>query len=208
MTKIKFKRSAPSVDMTAMSDVTFLLLNFFVMTATFRPAEPVPVDTPSSIISDKVPDEDYAVITITKDGKCFLSIAGREIREATLNLMGSKYGIEFSEEEKEAFTLLDNFGVPLAKLPKLLAMTTQEQLEPNTQTGIVVDSTTNSSNELYNWIFYARTAINSLKDKQLKILIKADEGSKYPHVSKVINVLQDQKINKFGFVTSLKSVDN
>ena len=40
MPKHKPKRSAPSIDMTAMCDVAFLLLTFFMLTAKAKPQEP------------------------------------------------------------------------------------------------------------------------------------------------------------------------
>jgi biopolymer transport protein ExbD len=47
---IKMKKKAGSTDMTAMCDVAFLLLSFFVMTAAKIP-EALPVDTPASQFS-------------------------------------------------------------------------------------------------------------------------------------------------------------
>ena len=56
MPKHKPKRSAPTIDMTAMCDVAFLLLTFFMLTAKAKPQELVVVDTPSSISETKLPD--------------------------------------------------------------------------------------------------------------------------------------------------------
>ena len=49
MPKVKPVRHTPLVDMTAMTDVAFLLLTFFMLTAKMKPQEPVVIDTPSSI---------------------------------------------------------------------------------------------------------------------------------------------------------------
>ena len=46
----KVKKHEVFIDMTAMSDVTVLLLTFFMLTATFLPLEPVRVTAPASVL--------------------------------------------------------------------------------------------------------------------------------------------------------------
>ena len=48
MPRVKIKRKSTRIDMTAMSDVTVLLLTFFMLTSTFVQKEPVRVNTPDS----------------------------------------------------------------------------------------------------------------------------------------------------------------
>lgn len=55
MGRVKIKRKSTLIDMTAMSDVTVLLLTFFMLTSTFLQKEPVVVKTPSSISEQAVP---------------------------------------------------------------------------------------------------------------------------------------------------------
>lgn len=69
MPKHKPKRSAPSIDMTAMCDVAFLLLTFFMLTAKAKPQETVIVDTPTSISETKLPDAGTLTILVDKTGK-------------------------------------------------------------------------------------------------------------------------------------------
>ena len=52
MGKVKVKKQDPRIDMTAMSDVTVLLLTFFMLTSTFLQEEPVKVITPASVSED------------------------------------------------------------------------------------------------------------------------------------------------------------
>ena len=70
MAKIKMKKKSTSTDMTAMCDVAFLLLTFFILTATAKVPEALPVDTPASTVQTKLPETDLATITIGK-GKVF-----------------------------------------------------------------------------------------------------------------------------------------
>jgi biopolymer transport protein ExbD len=59
------KKKKQSTDMTAMCDVAFLLLSFFVMTATAaKIPEALPVDTPT--VQSKLPDDNLA-ITVGKE---------------------------------------------------------------------------------------------------------------------------------------------
>ena len=105
--------------MTAMCDVAFLLLTFFILTATAKIPEPLPVDTPASTVQTKLPDTDLATITVGK-GKVFFDLKGREVRKRTLELMGQKYEVAFTEEESAKFALMEGIGVPITSLMEFL----------------------------------------------------------------------------------------
>ena len=57
--------------MTAMSDVTVLLLTFFMLTSTFIQKEPVQVSTPGSVSEIKIPDTNILQILVDSKGKVF-----------------------------------------------------------------------------------------------------------------------------------------
>lgn len=80
MPKIKMPRSNPSLDMTPMVDLAFLLVTFFILTASFRNPEPVQVLTPSST-SEKIMPENSVLITISPEGKVFYTISGFDVRK-------------------------------------------------------------------------------------------------------------------------------
>jgi biopolymer transport protein ExbD len=61
------------LDMTAMVDVAFLLLIFYMSTTTFKPPEAVEVTLPESHADFKVPDTDVLMIYVTKAGEVFIS---------------------------------------------------------------------------------------------------------------------------------------
>ena len=96
MGKIKVKRNSTTIDMTAMCDVSFLLLTFFILTATARQPEPMPVDMPASTVQIKVPDTDLGIITVGDGGKLFFSVTGPNVRMNMLDRMAEQYGMTFS----------------------------------------------------------------------------------------------------------------
>ena len=64
MPKVKMPRKSTNVDMTAMCDVAFLLLTFFMLATKFKPEEPVTVVTPNSISEIPLPDKDIATVQL------------------------------------------------------------------------------------------------------------------------------------------------
>lgn len=203
MARPKVKRTSTAIDMTAMCDVSFLLLTFFVLTATARQPEALQVDTPASVTQVKIPDDKLGIITVGNDGQYFFGIKGKEIRMRTLDLMSEKYGIPFTAEEKQRFALMDEFGVPIGNLKQLIGMDMDARAKPGLQKGIPADTTKELSNQLFHWVFSARTATASLYNEQMRISIKGDKSEKYPHIKMVIDVLQNQNLNKFSLITSL-----
>ncbi|MEN9875739.1 MAG: hypothetical protein RLZZ529_736 [Bacteroidota bacterium] len=200
---VKMSKKAASIDMTAMCDVAFLLLTFFILTATAKIPEPLPVDTPASTVQTKLPDTDLATITVGK-GKVFFDLKGREVRKRTLELMGQKYEVAFTEEESAKFALMEGIGVPITSLKQLIAMKSSDRSKANLQPGIPKDSL---DNQLSQWIQNARIANIELQDKELQIAIKGDAREEYPAIKKVMDILQDQKINSFNLVTGLRAKD-
>ncbi len=195
----KSSKKAASIDMTAMCDVAFLLLTFFILTATAKIPEALPVDTPQSTVQTKLPETDLATLTIGK-GKVFFDLKGREVRKRTLELMGQKYGVEFTEDEKATFSLMEGIGVPILNLKQLIGMKTAERSKAG-QPGVPKDSL---DNQLKEWVYNARIANIEVNDKELQIAIKGDAKEEYPDIKKVMDILQDQKINSFSLVTGLR----
>lgn len=204
MARAKVKRASTTIDMTAMCDVSFLLLTFFVLTATARQPEALAVDTPASVTQVKIPDDKLGIVTVGGGGKLFFGVRGPQIRSRMLDLMSEKYNIQFSEEEKARFVLMDEFGVPIGNLKQLIAMDMEERARPGLQPGIPSDTTDNLSNEMFHWIHSARTATAALYDEQMRVSIKGDAQEKYPDIKKVIDILQDQGLNRFSLITSMK----
>ncbi len=196
------KKKSTSTDMTAMCDVAFLLLTFFILTATAKVPEALPVDTPASTVQTKLPESDLATITIGK-GKVFFDLKGREVRKRALQLMGDKYGVTFTQEEIDKFALMEGFGVPIQSLSQIIAMKSADRNKAE-QPGVPKDSL---DNQLKEWIYNSRIANIETNDKELQIAIKGDAKEEYPAIKKVMDILQDQKINSFSLVTGLRGKD-
>ncbi|MFT7335954.1 MAG: biopolymer transport protein ExbD [Porticoccaceae bacterium] len=202
MAKIKIKKNPGSTDMTAMCDVAFLLLTFFVMTSTAKIPEALPVDTPSSTVQTKLPETDLATLTVGK-GKVFFDLKGKEIRLRTLELMSEKYGVAFTDEDKKTFSLMNDFGVPMLNLKQIIEMDAADRSKAG-QPGVPADSL---DNQLKDWIYNARLANIEVNDKELQVAIKGDAKEEYPAIKKVMDILQEQKINSFSLVTGLRTTD-
>ena len=199
---VKTQKKATSIDMTAMCDVSFLLLTFFILTATAKVPEALPVDMPASTVQSKLPDSNLATLTIGK-GKVFFDLKGKEVRIQTLEKMAEKYGVEFTDKDKVEFSLMEGFGVDIASLKSIIEMKSSERLKAN-QPGIPKDSL---DNQLADWLRIARQANIDINDKELEIAIKGDAKEEYPAIKKVMDILQDQGVNSFSLVTGLRGKD-
>jgi biopolymer transport protein ExbD len=208
MAKIKTKKNAASIDMTAMCDVAFLLLTFFILTATAKQQEPLPVQTPASTVQTKLPETGLVTLTLgSYEGKpkVFIGMKDRDIREKTIELIDNKYKIGMTDTEKAQFALIEEFGVPFSALKQIIAMKSSDRNKVGVQPGIPFDSI---DNQLKEWIYTARQANIELgKDKELDFAIKGDAKEQYPQIKKIMDILQDQKINSFNLVTGLRGKD-
>lgn len=201
MPKVKIPRKSTLIDMTAMCDVAFLLLTFFMLTTQFKSDESVIVDTPSSISEIKLPDTDILNITVDASGKVFFSIDNKNFtREKLLAKISEKHPtLQFSAEEEKAFVLTGSIGVPLNQLKGYLGLDETER-KMYQQPGIPVDST---NNELGDWIMQGR-----LSNPGARITIKGDQGAPWRIVKKVMDTLQEKNVNKFNLITDLEADPN
>lgn len=212
MPKHKPKRGSPSIDMTAMCDVAFLLLTFFMLTAKAKPQETVIVDTPSSISETKLPDVGTLTILVGKDGKIFLDMAGQHTRKYLIDFMNATYQMGLSEEDKIKFSNIGSFGVPRNRMKQWLNTEPSERAKFPTD-GIPVDTTDVNKSELANWIHNARLSQFKMKQEgkvkeEYVMVVKADKDTPYSAVRKVVNTLVDINVNKFNLITSMESDPN
>ena len=198
MAKVKVKRKSTFIDMTAMSDVTVLLLTFFMLTSTFIQKEPVTVTTPGSVSEIKIPESDILQILVDPQGKGFMTLDKQEDRVEVLKKVGEEYGITFTPEEINKFRLANSFGVPISQMKAFLALSEDEQDATLKELGIPTDST---DNQFKVWVKSARE-----QNRNLRIAIKADQTTPYPEIKTIMTSLQDIRENRYNLITSLKVV--
>jgi len=197
MPKVKIKRKSTAIDMTAMCDVAFLLLTFFMLTSNFTQKEPVAVNTPSSISEIKIPDTNIMLILVDSEGKVFFGVDGQEYRKELLTKMGAAYNTTFSPDELKEFSLINRFGVPINRMKAYLSMKPSERDLPENAVGVPCDSI---DNQFKNWVRIAKSV-----NKNYRIAIKADQKTSYPVIKKLMGTLQDINENRYNLITSLEN---
>lgn len=196
MGRAQIKKQSTFIDMTAMSDVTVLLLTFFMLTSTFVKKEPVSVNTPASVSEIKIPETNVLQILIDPAGKVFMSLDKQQDMQAVLEGMGEEYGIKFTPEQEKRFILSQTFGVPIRNMQQFLDLPSEDRDKILKNEGIPCDST---DNQFKAWVRNARAA-----NADLRIAIKADASTPYSVIKNVMNSLQDLRENRYNLITSLK----
>ncbi|WP_024995054.1 ExbD/TolR family protein [Phocaeicola paurosaccharolyticus] len=197
MTRVKVKKKSTFIDMTAMSDVTVLLLTFFMLTSTFVKKEPVQVYTPASVSEIKIPETNILQILVDSKGKIFMSLDKQPDLRAVLQRMGEEYGVKFNAEQEKKFSVASTFGVPIASMPEYLNLPSDKQDEVLKNEGIPCDST---DNQFKSWVKNAKEI-----NPDLRIAIKADSKTPYAVIKKIMNSLQDIRENRYNLITNLKT---
>jgi len=226
MAKANVKKHSTFIDMTAMSDVTVLLLTFFMLTSTFVKKEPITVNTPASVSEIKVPEVNSMTILVDEAGKIFLAMDDVNHFVATAKAVGADYGVEFTSAQVEALRKITSFGVPITKLPAYLDLTVEKQdkfmseqlqIPNNPNIGIPADSLTStkmlyvggkSISEFQNWIRHARAIDVQDGKKDLELVIKADRTTRYEVVKNIMKDLRDLRENRYLLVTNLRTASS
>jgi len=134
MGRVKMKKKSTFIDMTAMSDVTVLLLTFFMLTSTFLQKEPETVITPPSVAEEKVPETNMVQVLVNPEGKIWLTMkndtsanwSNDRIRMQVLDKAAEIYNeshknkVRFTDKQKATFAKLNSFGVPMKDMATFL----------------------------------------------------------------------------------------
>jgi biopolymer transport protein ExbD len=204
MARPKIPRKSTSVDMTAMCDVAFLLLSFFILTTKFKPSEAVTVETPNSVASKIAPEKDVVMVTLNKDGKVFLSTGDNNSdklkKKQIIESVNASRNLGLSENDINALVRAPFIGVPLEQLNQQARLQT-EQMTDKTLPGIPCKDTTN--NQMVDWM---RAVSDVYQGTKVNLLLKGDNLAKYPSFKNVLTSFKKNKLFKFQMVTNPESV--
>ena len=202
MPKVKIKRKSTFVDMTAMCDVAFLLLTFFILATKQKPPEVLSVKTPSSVSSTAAPDKSI-LITLTKEGKVFLMLGDDTKKAAIIDDFNTTRNLQLSSTELAKLKKMEFIGVPVNQLKSVL--NAQQEISASSMPGIPVDTT---NNELSFWMRSVTNAYKGgdQKDLEKMILVKGDGEALYPIFKNVKEAFKANDIFKFRIVTEGEQV--
>jgi len=198
MGRAKIKRGSTNVDMTAMCDVAFLLLSFFILTTKFKPEEAIEVIPPSSVSSKAATDKDAFKVSINKDGQVFIDMS-EEMRGDVIKELAKERNLTFSPEDVKYFEQATFVGGPISQLNQFDRLNS-EQIKATKLSGIPVDS---ANNELQAWI---SAAVQANLGTKINFYIKGDNSSKFPAFKAVIDAFKKNDIYKYNLVTNAEDV--
>jgi biopolymer transport protein ExbD len=223
MAELKSSKGSPSIDMTPMVDLAFLLVTFFMLAATFRTDEPVDISIPSSIGDQDIPEKTLVLVTVDKGGRIFFSCTGYDVRQKIVTQMAAKYKVALTQDQVNEFARISSIGCSMSELPQYLSMDGTGRKEFKTSVGIPSDST---RNELKDWINFANREMLDFGKKTFedesskhsknqpplkaddykpKFVLKADMEAEYVRVKQAIDVFRDLNLNNLNFITSLEA---
>lgn len=219
MPKLKMPKSSPSIDMTPMVDLAFLLVTFFMLSASFRSPEPFEVSLPSSVTDKDIP-KNAIIVTVDKTGKIYFNVSNAEAKGEVLDNIASTYSIKFTQKEREEFQMMASFSCPVNKLKDYINSEAEKRKEGYPE-GIPTDTTEATTNELRYWIQFGDAAARNtgrtnfeeakMKNANVKIddfkpkyILRVDGDTEYSKAKKVIDVFRDLNLNNLNFVTSME----
>lgn len=203
MPKVKVPRKSTNIDMTAMCDVAFLLLSFFILTTKFKPSEALAVVTPKSVSTKPVEGKDVVLITLDREGKIYFSVSdeNQAEKDAIIDEVNQQKSLGLTDQEKAAFRRNSSYvGVPFSQLKSFLNLT-PDQIKTFKSPGI--PSMDSANNELEVWIRAAQTAFAGSK---MNLMVKGDNEAKYPAFKSVIAAFKKNEIFKFQMITDPENV--
>ncbi|MDB5202594.1 MAG: biopolymer transporter ExbD [Ferruginibacter sp.] len=198
MPKVKIPRKSTTVDMTAMCDVAFLLLSFFILATKQKPPEVLTVTPPSSVASQVAPDN-AILITLIKDGRTFLMLGDETKKSDILKNINDAKGLGLSPAELAKWNKQQFIGLPLNKIKGSLALA--KEIPADKMEGIPTDST---NNEMVDWLRSVTNVYAGGDQKALEkmLLVKGDNNALYPAFKNIKQAFKKNDIYKFRIVTN------
>lgn len=203
MPKVKLPRKSTIVDMTAMCDVAFLLLSFFILATKPKPQEVLAVTAPNSVSSKVAPDK-AILITMTKDGRAFLTLGDETKKNDILDNVNLTKGLNLTAAEMAKWRKQEFIGMPLNQTKGALGLATP--IPPAQLPGIPIKDSTN--NEMVDWIRSITNVYAGGDQAKLQemLLVKGDNEALYPVFKNIKAALKQNQIYKFKIVTNGEAV--
>lgn len=198
MAKAKIQKKSTDTDMTPFVDVAFLILSFFIMATKFKPSEPVPIETPNSVASQVMPDNNAVMMSIDKDNKVYFSVMSKSDIQKGKDIIkeaAKRAGVVLTDADLSQYQDGEMIGMPFNKIKGYLALPPAQRAKV-AQDGIPVKDSATS--ELVNWIGAAKYVFSG---DQLKYLVKGDNSSKYPTFGAIIDAMKRNDEQKYNLVT-------
>src|SRR5689334_8837753 len=123
MPRVKVPRKSTNIDMTAMCDVAFLLLSFFILATKFKPPEALSVVTPKSVSTTTVNQKDAVLIVMDKDAKVYFEVSDNatDEKQDIINTVNDLKNLGLTDAEKKNFTRASSYiGVPFSQVKAFL----------------------------------------------------------------------------------------
>ena len=202
MPKVKIPRKSTSIDMTAMCDVAFLLLSFFILATKQKPPEVLSVTPPASVSSKAAPDKSI-LITLTKEGKVFLMLGDDTKKGEILQNINDIKGIGLTPGEMAKWKKASFIGLPLNQIKS--SLNAAREIPADKLPGIPTDST---NNEMIDWMRSVTNVYAGTDQKKLEemLLVKGDNSALYPSFKRIKEAFKKNEIFKFRIVTNGEAV--
>jgi biopolymer transport protein ExbD len=203
MGRAKIPRKSTNIDMTAMCDVAFLLLSFFILATKQKPPEAVSVTAPASVSSKAAPEKSI-LITLNKEGKVYLMLGEDTKKMEVIRDLNTTRGLGLSDRELVKLSKMSVIGMPLNQIKGMLAL---EQAIPGDKLpGIPAGDSSN--NELVDWLRSVNVAYANTPRSQFEemVLLKGDQDAKYPDFKNIKYALKKNNMFKFRIVTNSETV--
>ena len=198
MPKVKIPRKSTAVDMTAMCDVAFLLLSFFILATKQKPPEVLSVQTPNSVSSKVAPDK-AILVTLIADGRTFLTLGDDTKKQQILEGVNTIKGLGLTPAEIQKWNRQEFIGLPFSQIKSMLS--SGKEPDASKMPGIPTDST---NNELVDWVRSVTNAYagGSQSELQKILLVKGDNSALYPSFKNIKEAFKKNEIFKFRIVTN------
>ncbi len=199
MGRAKIPRKSTNIDMTAMCDVAFLLLSFFILATKQKPPEAVSVTPPTSVSSEAA-EVKSILTTLTKEGKAILMLGDDTKKKEILANINTSKGLGLSPAELDKLGKLPFIAVPFSQIKSLLAL--DAPLAADKIPGIPIDDS--SKNELVDWYRSITVAYSGGRQQDLEkiMLVKGDNDALYPQFKSIKFALKKNSLYKFRIVTN------